>query len=170
MVVGICQLTFHLPGNRSLKGKRQVVKKLCDRIRSRFHVSVSEVGSQDRHQEAKIGVALVSNDARLLNSLMDQILRVVESMQLAPLLDRQFEVLHYNDEMAGNSLGELEDELGWAEDWKEDDESSTLSKDPWAYMESWSDSPSQSESSTSLNRTSQPTDSVEEIVHKKGKE
>ena len=82
MIVGICQLTFLLPGNRTLKGKRQIVRKLSERIRNKFHVSVAEVGAQDRHQEAKIGVALVSNDARLLNSMMDQIQQTVEFMQL----------------------------------------------------------------------------------------
>jgi len=139
LVVGICQLTFHLPGNRSLKGKRQIVRKLCERIRNKFHVSVAEVGAQDRHQEAKIGVALVSNDARLLNSMMDQIQQTVEFMQLAPLLDRQFEVLHYNDEMSGSSLGELEDELGWADDWEGEEAGISSPKDPWSYMDSWSE-------------------------------
>jgi hypothetical protein len=112
VVVGVCMLTFHLPGNRSLKGKRQVVKRICERLRNRFHISVAEVASQDLHRMAKIGVALVGNDVRVLHTLLDQINKSLEEWQLAPLLDRQFEMLHYGSDFAGEgSLGELEEDV-----------------------------------------------------------
>jgi len=34
MHIAICRMTFALPGNRSLKGKRQVVRKIVDRSRT----------------------------------------------------------------------------------------------------------------------------------------
>ncbi|MGB9629938.1 MAG: DUF503 family protein, partial [Thermodesulfobacteriota bacterium] len=35
MVVGICQLDIRIPENHSLKGKRQVLRKLIDRASHR---------------------------------------------------------------------------------------------------------------------------------------
>lgn len=164
MVVGICQLTFHLPGIRSLKGKRQIVRKLCERLRNRFQISVSEVGAQDRYQEARIGIALVSNEARVLHSLLDNILEAITQMQLAPLVDRQFEILHYNDDMAGDALSALEDELGgWNDDEPWDDEEAASASDPWAYMNSWTDSPG-----VASREDSEPSDPSPSSV-KKGK-
>lgn len=146
MVVGICRLTFHLPGVRSLKEKRQIVRKLCERTRQRFSVSVAEVDSQDRHQETVIGIALVSGEAKVLESLMEQIVQAMDLMGLAPLIDRQWELVHYNDEFGSNNFSDWEDEFG-------DGEDSLPSKanDPWAYMDSWSDSPGSSDSPSSDN-------------------
>jgi uncharacterized protein YlxP (DUF503 family) len=52
MIVGVLRLTFHIPHARSLKDKRRVVQKLRDRVRSRFDVSIAEVGAQNLHQRA----------------------------------------------------------------------------------------------------------------------
>ncbi|TNE44218.1 MAG: DUF503 domain-containing protein [Deltaproteobacteria bacterium] len=144
MVVGICRLTFHLPGVRSLKEKRQIVRKLCERTRQRFHISIAEVDSQDRHQEAVIGIALVSGEARVLESFMEQIVQAIEMMNLAPLTDRQWELVHYNDEFASDNFSEWEDEFG-----EEDDSFSSKANDPWAYMDSWSEPPLSEESESS---------------------
>jgi len=45
--VGTCELTFHLPDNHSLKGKRQLSRSIVQRIRNRFNVSVAEVAALD---------------------------------------------------------------------------------------------------------------------------
>ncbi|MBU47334.1 MAG: cytoplasmic protein [Deltaproteobacteria bacterium] len=100
VVVGLCQITLHLPGNRSLKGKRQVVKKLCDRVRHRFHVSIAEVADLDRHQRACVGLAVVGNETSFVHSVLDTILNAIDEMQLAPILDRQTEILHYDEQFA----------------------------------------------------------------------
>ena len=57
MVVAIAVLELHLPGSRSLKDKRRVVKSLIDRMHARFRVSVAETEYHDLHQRAEIGIA-----------------------------------------------------------------------------------------------------------------
>lgn len=139
LVVCICQLTFHLPGVHSLKDKRQIVRKLCERIRQRFSISISEVGSQNQHQETKIGLALIGSDERSLVGFLEQILQAIELMQLAPLVDRHTEILHFNDQQTGDSLSALEDELV-------DDQDSPFGRsrsDPWDYMSSWKQPPTE---------------------------
>ena len=42
MVVGVLRLTLFLPENHSLKGKRQVLRSIKDRVRNKFNVSIAE--------------------------------------------------------------------------------------------------------------------------------
>lgn len=47
MIIGLLEARLSLPGARSLKNKRQVIKSLKDRTRQRVNVSVAEVAHQD---------------------------------------------------------------------------------------------------------------------------
>jgi uncharacterized protein len=78
MVVGTCELIFHLPDNHSLKGKRQVSRSLVQRIRNRFNVSVAEVAELGRWQTLAIGVTCASNDSRHANQVLSKIVDFVE--------------------------------------------------------------------------------------------
>ncbi len=64
MHIGIAKITIRIPLSQSLKAKRRVVKSLCDRVRSRYPVSVSEVAHQDQWQLASIGIAYVNSELR----------------------------------------------------------------------------------------------------------
>jgi uncharacterized protein YlxP (DUF503 family) len=74
--VGVLRLTFHIPHARSLKEKRSVVRRFRDRVRARFDVSIAEVEAQDLHQKAVFGVSVVSGDARMCESVLEQVARV----------------------------------------------------------------------------------------------
>lgn len=93
MVVGICQLDFRIPETHSLKGKRHVLRKMIDRVRHRFNVSISEVGDQDLWQRAKIGICTVGNDRRQINSSLDKVVDFIESMNLGELVHTEMEIL-----------------------------------------------------------------------------
>jgi len=93
MTVGILRITFMLHGNQSLKDKRRVVKSLIEKSRHRFNVSVAEVADQDVHQKTTIGVAVIGNDGRVLNSLLDHIVEFMDSQGLAELLDHEIELI-----------------------------------------------------------------------------
>jgi len=94
MVIGACTLELHLPGNGSLKGKRQVIKSLMARLRKEFNVSVAEVGAQDVWQSAVIGVVCVSSDRAYVHGLLTRVARWVEESRLdCDLIDYQIEIL-----------------------------------------------------------------------------
>lgn len=63
MSVALCTLSLRLPENDSLKGKRQVIKSLQQRLHNRFNVSVAEVGHNEAWQLADIAICAVSNNA-----------------------------------------------------------------------------------------------------------
>ncbi len=94
MVVGIGTIVLRLPGNSSLKGKRKVVKGIVGRLQSSFNASVAEVGANNSHQRAEIGLALVGNDRRLINSKLDKALNFVETMQMAEVIDTEIEIIN----------------------------------------------------------------------------
>ena len=93
MVVGIGTIVLRIPGNTSLKGKRRVVKGVTTRIQNTFNASVAEIGANDSHQRAEIGLAFVGNDRRWINSKLDKVLNFVEAMQVAEIIDSEMEII-----------------------------------------------------------------------------
>ncbi len=79
MVATVVAVELHLPGVRSLKQKRRIVKSLKDRIRHRFQVSVAETGHLDLHQRAELGIAAVAGSGGPLAERFDAIRRTIES-------------------------------------------------------------------------------------------
>ncbi len=95
MAVLVADLLFH--DAASLKDKRRRLSGLTERIRSGFPVSVAEVGFQDLWQRGRIGVALVSSDARLAQSMLDRIGEMMGRGGEIEVLDRRIEILRLPD-------------------------------------------------------------------------
>jgi hypothetical protein len=94
MVIGIGIITFRLHDCRSLKGKRKVIKSIISRLRNNFNASVAEIGSNDVHQRAEIGFALVGNDQAIINSKIDKMVNLAEDLGLAEIIDTEMEIIH----------------------------------------------------------------------------
>lgn len=92
MVVGVVTIKVHLPAVGSLKGKRSVLNSVKGRVRSRFNASIAEVDDLDLWQKATLGVAVVSNDRRHVNSLLEKIRATVEQEGRLDLLDYLIEI------------------------------------------------------------------------------
>ena len=93
MVVGILEASLAVFEATSLKDKRRVIKSLKDRLSNRFNVSVAEVDKLDSRQQAVLGVAMVANDARYVESCL---YKIVDHLRLAPsasLVDFRIEIL-----------------------------------------------------------------------------
>ena len=93
MVVGTGLITLRLHDCRSLKGKRKIVKSMINRLRNNFNASVAEVGANDVHQRAEIGLSLVGNDKSLINSKLDKALNFVDMLGLAEIIDTEMELI-----------------------------------------------------------------------------
>ncbi len=92
MFIGVCTIELHVPDSGSLKTKRQSLRSLKDRIRSKFNVSVAEIADNDLWQKASLAVAAVSNDKAHLNQTMDHVLNLVRAVPELSLLDFQIEI------------------------------------------------------------------------------
>lgn len=94
MKIGFCSMRFYLHGNHSLKGKRQVVRAMKDRLKNKFNVSVAEVGDLDLWQSIHLGVAAVNSDAQYLDGLLQQVVNFVDHLHLAEMTDSHTEIIH----------------------------------------------------------------------------
>lgn len=96
MVIGVLRIELYLDGNRSLKGKRQLLKSLIHRTKSRFsNVSISEVDSHDLWQRATIGITMVSNEKNYVNSVLDRVSGFIESTGIAQMVSREIEMIYF---------------------------------------------------------------------------
>jgi uncharacterized protein len=94
MFIGSCLITLHLPGVRSLKEKRSIVKSLLARMRNKFNVSAAEVASQDAHGRAVLGVACVSGSGDYAQGLLQELVRWIEEERPdVTILDADIELL-----------------------------------------------------------------------------
>jgi len=94
MVVGVVKLELWIPHSRSLKAKRSVVKKVLERTRARFNVTVAEVDKQDVYSRAVIGCAMVGSDQRYVNGAVDKILDFIEGLAVAEVLSETVEFIN----------------------------------------------------------------------------
>jgi len=78
MIVGVSQITLHLPGCHSLKDKRQIIKSVMARVRQQFEVAIAEVDEQDRWQIAKLGVSCVGNSSQHIDEILGRVRRYIE--------------------------------------------------------------------------------------------
>lgn len=94
MVVGTLKIEFLLSDNRSLKGKRKIVRSMVDKVRNKFNMSIAEVGSNDRWQKIELGVSAIGNDRRHIDSSLNSVLRFLDSLCLAQIVDTEMEIFN----------------------------------------------------------------------------
>ncbi len=94
MVVGTLKVEFRLSDNRSLKGKRKVVRSMIDKVKYKFNVSIAEVGSNDKWQKIELGISTVGNDRRHVDSSLNHVLGFLDSLYLAQIVDTEMEIFN----------------------------------------------------------------------------
>jgi len=94
MVVGTLKIEFLLFDNRSLKGKRKVVRSMVDKVKARFNVSIAEVGANDKWQKIELGISAVGNDRRHIDASLNHVLDFLESLCLAQIVNTDMEIIN----------------------------------------------------------------------------
>jgi len=95
MVIGVCHLDLLIRENNSLKGKRRILKKIIERVKNKFNVSIAEVGNHDLWQSSQVGFCVVGNDKRFINSSLDKIIRFIEDLNSAEIVKSEIELLNF---------------------------------------------------------------------------
>src|SRR4030095_8825295 len=109
MVVGVCRLTLMAPESQSLKDKRMVLRSIKDRTRLKFNVAIAEVGSQDDWQECVLGFAVVANEKKFVQEMLEKIINFIDGLALAKIVDDEKDIVHYGE---GEALSQ-EDFVHW---------------------------------------------------------
>ena len=94
MVVAVLTADLLFPEAASLKDKRRRIAGLTARIRAGYPVSVAEVAHQELWQRGTIGVALVTTETRLAQSMFDRITDGIGRDGEVELLSRRIEYFH----------------------------------------------------------------------------
>lgn len=94
MFIGVCTVELRLPGIRSLKAKRSVVKSITARVNREFNVSCAEVDHHDAWQTAGIGVAVITTSAVHAQQVLGHVLHWIEANRPdVMIVDHQIEII-----------------------------------------------------------------------------
>jgi len=99
MVVGVSNIEIFLPENHSLKEKRQAVKKIVEKTRARFNISIMETEQTNLWQRAKIGFSIVGVKKDHVNVAIDNINTYIESLYIGQIIDTQTEIIVIGNEI-----------------------------------------------------------------------
>ncbi len=92
MMVGTAVIKLYAPWVHSLKEKRMEVKKLIERAKNKFNISIAEVEEMDLHQSIVIGIACVANNNKQVNSILNEAINFIETNTEAELVDISVEI------------------------------------------------------------------------------
>lgn len=93
MIIGSCIVEIMIYEANSLKDKRQVIKSLIGKLKSRFNVSVAEVGLNDKWRHGLIGFACVTNDTVHANKMISNVINFIEKDTRVEIIDTEIEIL-----------------------------------------------------------------------------
>ena len=91
--IGLLTLHIYIPRAHSLKDKRQVLRGVKEKLRSRFNVSVAETGFQDAWQRSVLSVATVSEHHRLVEEVLQKVEATAAGLLGADLVSSEVELL-----------------------------------------------------------------------------
>jgi uncharacterized protein YlxP (DUF503 family) len=93
MVVGVLRVRLGIFEALSLKDKRRVVKSLKDRLGSKHNISIAEIDDLDHRQAATLGLAMIANEGRFVESALARIVDEIRAFSRACLLEYDITLL-----------------------------------------------------------------------------
>lgn len=92
MIIGSCELKLQIFEANSLKEKRHTIKSLIGRLKSRYNISIAEVGLNDSWKTTIIGFACVTNDSQHAHEIISKVIKFIDG-------DSRVEIIDYNIEL-----------------------------------------------------------------------
>lgn len=101
MFVGVQRLVLQIPGARSLKDRRQVVRSFKERVQAKLRLSIAEVGDLQHARTATIAMAIVANDAAFCDEVLAKAASMASTLPDAVLADRATEIIPFGEGGSG---------------------------------------------------------------------
>lgn len=73
------EIKVDLPLSQNIKDKRGILKSLISRVSSKFNVSIAEISLHDYWKSSLIGIAIVANDGKFFDPMVETIISFIES-------------------------------------------------------------------------------------------
>lgn len=93
MIIGVCTVKIRIFEANSLKEKRQVIKSLMGRLKSRFNISIAEVGLNDSWQTGEIAFSLITNDSNHAREVISKVINFIDGDNRVEILEQNTELL-----------------------------------------------------------------------------
>ncbi len=92
-IIGFLEIHLRIPEAHSLKEKRGVVKRIVERLKNKFNVSVSEIGDQDKWQNSIIGVVTIGSSRKIVDATLEKVIVFIEELYPERLVNYYKEIL-----------------------------------------------------------------------------
>ena len=93
MIIGSCLVEIIVYDANSLKDKRQVMKSIIGKLKSKFNISIAEVGLNDKWRHGLIGFVCVTNDTVYANKMISNVLKFIEADMRIEVINSEIEIL-----------------------------------------------------------------------------
>ena len=79
--VGVMVVEIRIHNSFSLKDRRQIVRSLLEKTRSRINVSVADLGPDGSHQDARLAFSVVSSSHASATERLDSVEKLIGSVE-----------------------------------------------------------------------------------------
>lgn len=93
MIVGVSSIEMFFPENHSLKDKRQAIKRIVEKTRAKFNISVMEVEQTNLWQRASIGFSIIGVKKDHVSSAIENVYKYIESLYIGTIIDTKTEMI-----------------------------------------------------------------------------
>jgi len=100
MVVGVIRIDLRLFDIHSLKQKRSLVSRLLNRLRSKFPLSIAEVGCLDLLQRTVLGASMTAGTEKIIQSVFKNLEDELYSSGMVEILESDIEYIYYGEDFS----------------------------------------------------------------------
>ncbi len=93
MIVGVSTIEIFFSESHSLKDKRQTTRKIVEKIRTKFNISVMEVEQTNLWQRAHVAFAIVGVKKDHVEAGIESIHKYVESLYVGEIIDTKTDII-----------------------------------------------------------------------------
>lgn len=99
MVVGASRIELFFPEAHSLKDKRQMIKKIVEKTRAKFNISMVETESSNLWQRGYVGFAVMGINKDHVYAVIENIQVFIEELYSGEIIDTWTEVIVIGNEV-----------------------------------------------------------------------
>lgn len=101
MIIGVLKIDLVIPIDETIKERRNVIRSIKDMVRKKFNVSIAETTDDTEITgRAELGIVAVSGDSGHLQSVLNNVLNLIENYYSEMIADYQLDWLQYGTEPA----------------------------------------------------------------------
>jgi hypothetical protein len=99
MVVGVSRIEIFFPEAHSLKDKRQMIKKIVEKTRAKFNVSMVEIADSNLWQKGHVGFAVMGINKDHVQVAIENVQKYIESLYAGEIIDSWTEIIVMGNEI-----------------------------------------------------------------------